>query len=262
MSEERIIGEAALHAYFDGELEDEARQDVEQWIKEHPEEQARLKDWQTQRAELKTIFDPVLKERIPRLIKSPLRRAGRMAGAKRRVEWLRAIAASVLFVLGGGVGWGLAQLDTGRRDTWPSFAAHAVGAHLVFTADKGRPVEVPGRKRKALLNWVSTRLGKSIDVPDLTKAGFTLLGGRIVPADDRPAAQFMYQNRDGKRITLFLGWNPWKRDVAYRYWSKGSLGCYFWFDGPLGFALSGTIAKERLLDMSKSVYDHFEKLNL
>lgn len=262
MSDERIIGEAALHAYFDGELEDDARQNVEQWIEQHPEERVRLEAWQKQKSELKNLFNPILKERVPRRIKSTVRQVGRATGGRRRAEGLRAVAASILFLLGGAVGWGLAHLNTGEHKAWPSLAVHAISAHLVFAADRGRPVEVPGGKRKTLLKWVSKRLGKRIDIPDFTKAGFVLVGGRVLPVDNRPAAQFMYQDRKGRRITLFLGWNPWKKDTEISFWAKGKVKCFFWFDGPLGYALSGSLGKKQLGDMSKVVYEHFEKLDL
>ncbi len=262
MSDERIIGEAALHAYFDGELEDEERKEVEEWIEEHPTEQVRLETWQRQKAELKRLFDPVLNERVPRRLRAAIGRVRPVSAVRRSGEWLRAVAAFVLLILGGAVGWGLAQLDRTGNESWPSFAAHAVDAHLVYTVDKGRPVEISADNRAQLLKWVSVRLGKPIEPPDLSKAGFKFIGGRIVPADGKPAAQFMYQDRDGRRVTLFLGRNPWRRDVSYKYWSRRSLGCYYWFEGRLGFALSGTIGRKRLFDVSKSVYAYFEKLNL
>jgi anti-sigma factor RsiW len=51
---------------------------------------------------------------------------------------------------------------------------------------------------------LSKRLGRQLVVPDLAVAGFRLMGGRLLPAEDGPAAQFMYENANRDRLTLYL----------------------------------------------------------
>ena len=47
------------------------------------------------------------------------------------------------------------------------------------------------------MQWLSKRLGRPLVVPDLAAVGFRLMGGRLLPAEDGPAAQFMYETGKG-----------------------------------------------------------------
>jgi anti-sigma factor RsiW len=42
-------------------------------------------------------------------------------------------------------------------------------------------------------------------VPQLSSQGYELVGGRLLPGGDGTAAQFVFHNPAGQRITLYLG---------------------------------------------------------
>jgi anti-sigma factor RsiW len=65
-------------------------------------------------------------------------------------------------------------------------------------------VEVDAGQEAHLVQWLSKRLGRQLVVPDLASAGFRLMGGRLLSAEDGPAVQFMYENGNGERLTLNL----------------------------------------------------------
>jgi anti-sigma factor RsiW len=91
--------------------------------------------------------------------------------------------------------------------------------------------------------------------PHLADLGYELVGGRLLPAGDGPAAQFMYQDARGQRLTLYV-----QRDAkgggetAFRYAKQGSVSVFYWVDGPFGYALSGEQGKNELLQVAYSVY--------
>jgi anti-sigma factor RsiW len=84
----------------------------------------------------------------------------------------------------------------------------AMVAHVVYTADTRRPVEVAASEQDQLLRWLSRRLGRPLQLPALTDQGWNLVGGRLLPGDTSGAsatrAQFMYQDKAGQRLTLYL----------------------------------------------------------
>ena len=77
--------------------------------------------------------------------------------------------------------------------------------------------------------------------------GIPLVGERLLPADTGPAAQFMYENASGLRLTLFVRINQnHKGDTGFRFNSQNGINVFYWVDGALGYALSGEIAKDDL----------------
>jgi len=79
--------------------------------------------------------------------------------------------------------------------------ADAIAAHRTYSVEVRHPVEVDAGQEAHIVQWLSKRLGHQLIVPDLTVAGFRLMGGRLLPAEDGPAAQFMYENGTGERLT-------------------------------------------------------------
>ena len=58
-----------------------------------------------------------------------------------------------------------------------------------------------------LVAWLSKRLGTQLKIPQLSGLGFNLVGGRLLPGDQGPVAQFMYQDAQGQRLTLYVRTN-------------------------------------------------------
>ncbi len=58
----------------------------------------------------------------------------------------------------------------------------------------------------------------------------------------------MYQNAGGERITLYVRRVVWEnRQTAFRYHEAEGVNVFYWIDGPMGYALSGSLGKKRLI---------------
>jgi anti-sigma factor RsiW len=149
-------------------------------------------------------------------------------------------------------------VDTARPDGRAAPAAltrAAAVAHAAFAPEVRHPVEVGAGEQAHLVAWLSKRLGASLKVPDLEPEGFRLMGGRLLPDEDGGvAAQFMFENAGGQRLTLFVRRDAAGTDTAFRYVAQGSLGTFFWLDHGFGYALSGELPREAMLSVATSVY--------
>jgi anti-sigma factor RsiW len=117
------------------------------------------------------------------------------------------------------------------------------------------PVEVGADQQAHLVAWLSKRLGASLKVPHLGGIGYTLVGGRLLPGDRGPAAQFMYQDAKGQRLTLYVRANrDDSHETAFRFAQENSVGVFYWIDRKLGYALSGEVDKAELLRVATAVY--------
>ncbi|MEO6840318.1 MAG: anti-sigma factor [Bradyrhizobium sp.] len=253
---ESPIGEDDLHAYADGRLQPERREIVESWLKANPEIAAQVAGWRAQRETLRDQLAPKAAEPIPARLRISNVRVSRRRG---RLHQLRLIAASaLLLVAGGAVGW-IARSDfsvPGRSQ--PVMVSDAISAYRTFTVDNAHPVEVRASEQDHLVQWLSDRLGKSIKAPDLTSFGFRLMGGRLLPAaNGELAAQLMYDDDHGTRLTLYLR-NGETGETDYRFVREGNVSAFYWIDRGLGFALSAATSRERLLPIAEAVYREIE----
>ena len=218
------ISEFDLHALVDGQLQAQRREAVEAYLETDPEAASRVEEWRLQKRELKALFDPIMSEPVPPglLVSGP----GPAATAP-----------------------GPAQAST------LTFVDQAALAHAVYTPEVLHPVEVRADQQAHLVKWLSKRLQHPLKAPDLGERGLHLVGGRLLPGEKGPAAQFMYENEQGQRLTLFVRSDLEKsHDSAFRFSHRDGVSVFYWIDDHLGYALSGTMEREPLLDLATLIY--------
>jgi anti-sigma factor RsiW len=244
----RGITESDLHAHLDGELPETRRPEVEAHLASNPSDDERFAAYRRHDDALRAHFDPVLDEPLP------ARFAERSRRAQGRV--LRYAAAIVWLGLGGLAGWqlhGMKAVDV--RSETPAWAHRAAVAHVVYSPEVRHPVEVGADQEAHLVAWLSKRLGTSLRIPQLNALGYALVGGRLLPGDVGPVAQFMYQDVRGQRLTLYVRTDPERnKETAFRFAQDGSVRVFYWIDRGLGLALSGEIGKDELLRVATAVY--------
>lgn len=243
------ITESELHAHVDGRLGASRQAEVEAWLAANPAERERINDYRRQNERLHALFDPVLDEAVPAALRVP-------APRRRRFPPMLRIAAMAAWALVGGVlGWMLRGPETLAPLATHPLPQQAALAHVVYAPEVLHPVEVRAEEEAHLVNWLSKRLGREVRAPHLADSGYELVGGRLLPADNGPAAQFMYQDARGNRLTLYVradaGGN---HETAFRYVQEGRVGVFYWVDGPFGYALSGEIDKPQLLRVADNIY--------
>lgn len=251
--------EARLHAFVDGQLPPDEQAVVREQLNNDPAAAARVTQWQAQRQALRGLARDWPLDETPADLSGIVMRA---AAAQRWRRWLpQALAAGVLLSLGlaGGYQWGRHDaggaawpaLTAGRNAGVPEFAAQAGVAYAVYSAEKRHPVEVTATEQAHLVQWLSKRLGRALKVPVLTDRGYTLLGGRLLPGDasraGSPRAQFMYENADGDRLTLYVAvFQPGAAPAAteFRLLLQDGRATLYWVDGDFGYALSAQPSTE------------------
>jgi anti-sigma factor RsiW len=118
-------------------------------------------------------------------------------------------------------------------------------------------VEVDATQQQHLVQWLSKRLNRPIKLPTLAPAGYELVGGRLLPGDQGARAQFMYQNANGERVTLYVGaieGAAGRGETAFRYTAEGGVASFYWVENGFGYALSGKLPRQGLLVLAESVY--------
>ena len=264
------ISEADLQAYVDGRHAEDRRVEIEAYLAAHPDAAKRVAAYRQQNTTLHGIFDPVLDEPVPdrlSIIVAPPKN-----GRLMHPGLLRVAAAIVWMALGVLLGWSLREFTLPAPGIAPPVASQTVPsaqtfvhgaalAHATYVPEKRHAVEVPADQEAHLVQWLSKRLGSPLRVPVLTEQGYALVGGRLLPSDGGSAAQFMYEDPRGGRLTLYLksGGKENDKDTAFRFAEERGIGVFYWIDGNFAYALSGTLDKPRLLEIAKTVYEQVKR---
>ena len=243
------VSEAELQAYVDGQLSAARAAEVAQYLALHDDDAQRVAAYRRQNEALQAAFDPVLAEPVPiRLHALPDKR--------RSTKPLQRYAiAAMLLVVGGFPGWQLHAYVAAERAQTFYLARGAAVAHAVYSPEVRHPVEVGADQEEHLVRWLSKRLGASLKIPHLAAQGYALVGGRLLPSERGPAAQFMYQDMKGQRLTLYVRVSSDAREqTAFRFTQENSVGVFYWLDGRIGYALSGETDHGELLRVPEAVY--------
>jgi anti-sigma factor RsiW len=238
------VTEAEVHSYVDGGLSEGARAEMEAWLRAHPEDAERARAYAEQNALLRSLYSPVLDEPVPATLLAVRPRA-----------WRRYAAAAAIFALGIGLGWLVRGEFIAPQVVPVSFARLAATAHAVYAPEVRHPVEVTAREEDHLVGWLSKRLGTALKAPKLAPLGYELVGGRLLSGPQGPVAQFMYQDARGQRLTLYVSRQRGEpRDTAFRFSQEDRVSVFYWVDGNFGYALSGEVKRDQLLQVAEVVY--------
>lgn len=248
------IVEDDLQAHVDGRLPDARRVLVEAYLAQHPEVRDRVTLDIRQRNALRGQLESISAEPVPPRLWPSAIQAARRATMMRR---LRAIAAgALLFVVGVGTGWFAAYRETPAPPPTASIAQNAGAAYRTYVVEVAHPVEVASAQEAHLLQWLSRRLGKPLAAPDLSPFGFRLMGGRLLPGNGSAAAQLMYDDASGKRLTLYVRAAE-GGETAFRFQRDGEAATFAWIDRGFGFAVTAPVPREELLPIAEAVYRRF-----
>lgn len=249
------IDEQELHAYADGRLAADRDAAVRAWLDAHPEDAARVLAWQDINRGLHAAHAPVLDEPVP------ARLAAAARGPRTRWAWRRHALAASFAALGLVIGW-LARgtYTPPARTALAALPRDAAIAHAVYTPEVRHPVEVGADQEQHLVAWLSKRLGESLHVPTLGEAGYTLVGGRLLPGDEGAVAQFMFERASGERLTLYVTRREQSmRETAFRFSREGRINVFYWVDDRCGYALAGELDRAALARLAELVYRQLEQ---
>lgn len=141
-----------------------------------------------------------------------------------------------------------------------SLVERAALAHAIYAPEVRHPVEVRANEKAHLTAWLSKRLEAEVRPPELGAEGFALLGGRLLPGEafsphvPLPAAQFMYENASGRRVTLYVrNAGEDERHLQPRYARVAGVGVFRWIEGRLACGLaSGDVGQRELRKLVES----------
>lgn len=249
--------EGLVQLYADGEMSADDARDFEDRMAAEPDIAAQVAEVMTQSDRLRAEIPNPPPDRLLRLMA-----AAERAVSDRRTGWRRLAASLALVAIGGVGGYGLALFQGVEAPLYTGsvteLAADAADAHALYAAEVRHPVEVTAVERDHLAGWLTNRLGAEISAPELRPLGYNLVGGRLLPFEWRGAAQFMYEDTGGERVTLFAVTADSPAQTAFRFRDEKDLTAITWQEGIWRYALVGAVSRDEMERMAR--YIHGERI--
>lgn len=240
------VTESELHQFVDGELGEARARQLGALIAENADLTRKIESYREINRRLGKVLGTAPNEPVPSRFTIAL-------ASRATPGWMRAAAAAALLAVGGLVGYSLHGPPGASAFVRP-VAVEAAFAHAVFVPEIRHPVEVGASEQEHLNAWLSKRLQRPIAAPDLRQDGYMLIGGRLLPDAHRPAAQFMFENANGNRLTLYIRHALARRDSAFGFAEQEGLGIVYWIDDGLAYAVTGQADKVALTAAAELVY--------
>lgn len=242
-----------LHAYVDGELPADRLDAMEAWLAGHPEDAALVAAWRAQADAIRARFGAVVNEPVPARLK--------IENVVRNGKSWRAVAAAAVvaaFIGGGIAGWMAhgAAAAPAPPSAFDRLTGEAMAAHKLYINEVRHPIEV-GATEAHLLPWLSKRVGTQLRAPDLKTFDLKLLGGRLLPGTEGPAALFMYESDNGERVTIYCSKLGEERTPLI-YKEGGNVAAVQWIEGGYAYVVSGPADKPKLKGIAKATYLQLE----
>lgn len=254
MSEKKFkFTDELIQSYVDDELDTETRFIFEKNLKDNPEVKDQVDTYIAYNEDLRKVFNPVLEESIPEELLATV------YPEKRQNYFAQSAVLVMTLGLGLLAGWfgneNLRSMEQLVQTNTGTLVTDAFAYHAVYTPEVLHPVEVTVDNKEHLFKWLSKRLSKPISAPSLEPMGYKLLGGRLLQTGEKPAAQFMYEDSLGQRLTLFARQRTETEAMSsFRYAKQGDQNGFYWMDENLSFILIGGVSKPELSKVAHSVY--------
>jgi anti-sigma factor RsiW len=247
---ERLESHQLLDAYMDAELSIERSLEFEDHLGKCPSCKAELA---TRRALGSALRDKLEYHTAPlslhRALRNELGRAGAasvpgVSVARRTPQWMR-MAASLILVAGLSSALTYYGASPGG-DVIPDevFASHVRGV-----VSENRLVDVASSDQHTVKPWLDAKLDFAAPVKDLTKDGFSLVGGRVDYIDDHTVAALVYQSRK-HFITLFVWPSEGPAKSIATSVRRGD-SILQWSDGTMTYWAISDVGGPELMDFAK-----------
>ena len=252
MTDQRhAIRDLDLLAYADGLLDRTPgrKAEVEAYLRQHPHEAARGRDYADQNTAIRRLYASILAEPVPERLQAALEtRPRRPLGPVARA----AIVASLLCAA-GFMGWVIGRSGPPAPRLVQDCIAQALTTYGHPHLTAGSSTDRTPQGTSPPFDWLAQHIAGQLQPPDLTPQGFTLVDRPLMTANGPQTAQVTSAAPGGQRLSLFL--RPrWQDEVPqFHFAETDGVTMVYWLAGPLVYALVGPLDRQAMLTVGQAV---------
>jgi anti-sigma factor RsiW len=242
--------ELDLHAFLDGQLDPRQEAALLTRLENDADLRTRMRSIAEQDLLLKIAGaeGSLARHNMPEDKASLLRR---LHQRQRGQTFIRVAAAVALFILG----WGARDAsEHWQQPRLPGYAREALASHESFAENLNPPVEASGNRPDEMRKLLAAQLGTPMEPPQLQSVGLKLVGARRTGTDDGPGSQLIYEDHDGRRLTLLVAPSEDEPDdVTLAMTETQGYIIGFWRGQQFGYALIGREPETKLLQVAAAL---------
>lgn len=245
-----------LHAYVDDQLDAHHRQRVEQYLDRNPNAAERVRDYMSYNDLLKQTYDDIGREQVPHRLVSVLYRTQKSVFP----IIMKTVAVLVLCLVSASGGWFSAQQSQPEGQVMAAADSDVVGRFLqqvsLNTLQKpDEMLDINAGIKTDPLNFLTQKVALEMQAPDLTAAGYSIQGRRLITGGEQEFVELSYANGAGETVKLYMK-TRWDKEIPeIKFNRQDNHGIAFWQEGPLVYALRGNMNETeatRLADLVRA----------
>lgn len=125
--------------------------------------------------------------------------------------------------------------------------------HRIYAQETAHLVEVGAERADHIRDWLGSRIGRDLPIPDLAAFGLTFRGARLLAAADAPVAQLVYTDAEGRVFALCLTPRPGAEDAPQSPLRLGDLDAVLWRDSGTAVLVIGPAGTLPLAPVAEAV---------
>ncbi|WP_051609529.1 anti-sigma factor family protein [Fodinicurvata fenggangensis] len=262
------ITELDLMGYVDGQLDPVRRSEVEAYLLQNPEENARVRAYIAQNEALRRAFEEVAEEPVPARLTAATHWARRRSAAP-VFRWA-AVAASVVLAAGGG--WWVGQSGLAISPMGGAQLAQQTGSTAQTAGQQGSAIPASDQSTGSLLERLQQQplieeqtisevnrvaggnaFGMNFNPPDISLFGYELQNARQIKKDESRALHLLYADAEGETLSVMLTPRQRPEKPSINVSQENDFNIVDWSDGPLELKIVSRRNEEQLRKMAGKV---------
>lgn len=235
--QEDIDLEIELHAYVDGDLDEDSMARVEEHLRNDSDAAVRVRAYLRQKDDLRDLARRVAPTHDAPAIRELGKQLVKRLRPRAQWGWQRAVVMAGLLI----TGW-IGHMMYVPLVEDPAFAEEAVQAHLLRSSD---PSEVLPISQERLAKLFS-RIGVAERLPDLHSFGLEPIGAELVPSHEGVLLHLPYRDAFGTTVSYFLLHDRDMAELPMHILRKSGVTMAYWQHADERYAVAASLSEAEL----------------
>lgn len=241
--------EFELHAYVDGDLDDEAMTRVEEYLADNPDTAAKVRAYLQQKDELRRYARAQVATDESPVLRDLGKKLARRLKPGHFFPWRLAVVMPLVFA----AGW-LAHIFYVPLVQGPAYTNEVFQAHLLTSSDPSEILPLSPERMHKLF----ARIEEIERLPDLHQLGFEPIGAQLLPTDDGVVLHIPYRNASGAVVSWFLSHDMEPAEEAPRLLHRQGVSVVTWQHAQSRYAIAAALDDAELTHLAEYVDSNWE----
>jgi len=199
---------------------------------------------------------------VPARLREVLRRQTEASSSVRRrlrtSSFLEAVAAILLFCVGGALGWFMHDRLTPRVGLQDLIASNAADVYAFYGGERDYPVDFPPDRTAELATWISRSFDREISPPDLARLSYEYRGGQLLPISGASIGFFQFESPEGERLAVVFWPGDQPPSKLDRIGRQENVAARYWLGDGFSFAVMSDPGNPDLESVAEAVFSFYE----